>query len=155
MKIYTSYFNKLRSLKDDYILISISRYRPKYIKPYYRFEELAPSENLLRLYKHDNLTKREYITKYYNETLGKISSADDIYSRFLKIYEKHKKPILLLCYEKSDDFCHRHIVSNWLNMNVSSKLIKKNYIKELIEEGVTKAHESYNRKYGYIPSGSI
>ena len=25
--------------------------------------------------------------------------------------------IALLCYEKPDDFCHRHLVADWLNKN--------------------------------------
>lgn len=35
-----------------------------------------------------------------------------------KLYElSNGSDIALICYEKSEDFCHRHLVVDWLNNN--------------------------------------
>ena len=40
--------------------------------------------------------------------------------------------IILLCYEKSTDFCHRHLVANWINENNTLRI----NIKEWSSDGV-------------------
>ena len=39
---------------------------------------------------------------------------------FFNLSEKQNEyynSIVLICYEKPDDFCHRHLVANWFNEN--------------------------------------
>lgn len=33
------------------------------------------------------------------------------------IWENPKEHLVLVCFEKSDDFCHRNIVSKWMREN--------------------------------------
>ena len=74
--------------------------------------ELVPTKELLNwwksLSKEEQLSK-EYQLKYKKEyvrtVLNKLNPKE--------IYEKYNNKIFL-CFEKTGDFCHRHIVSSWL-----------------------------------------
>ena len=56
-----------------------------------------------------------YIKHFYSEVLDNLNP-QDVYN---KLYELSVgKDCVLLCYEKSDDFCHRHIVAKWLEDNL-------------------------------------
>lgn len=99
--IKTSYFAKYKG-EDG---ISISRYTPKWFKGN-SFKPLAPNVDLLNDYKNGLINEDTYKQRYYKETLNKLN-AQLIY----KLLDNK----VLLCYETSDKFCHRHIVAEWLN----------------------------------------
>jgi len=104
--IYTSYFANIKKLPPHLKTISISRFPPKW----YEGESdllLAPSKELLLGIKDGNISEEEY-TKEYLDYLNTLNPKE--------IEEKYKDSILL-CYEKTGDFCHRHILTNWLNYN--------------------------------------
>lgn len=105
--IYTSYFanqRKLAHLKK----VSISRFPPKWFQADEYALELAPSKELLNEYKNGNVSDEEYDEIYKQETLSKLNPED--------IFHKYDGAVLL-CYEKTGDFCHRNIVSQWLQEN--------------------------------------
>lgn len=58
-------------------------------------------------------SKQWYKEKYYETVLSKLNAKDLIDS--LKIAEGFD--ICLVCYETPNKFCHRQIVSDWLNKN--------------------------------------
>ena len=106
--IYTSYFASKKYNKDQGI--SISRYNKFWQGE--RYQALYPSVDLLAWWKglSPELQKHEsyiqlYFTKYKMETLDKL----DPHKVATELEGK-----VLLCYEKSVDFCHRHIVAAWL-----------------------------------------
>ena len=75
--------------------------------------ELAPKKYFFRQYK-DNIGKvpqevnvRYYIGEYYRAVLSQV----DIEA----LLEGEKDPILL-CYERGDDFCHRHVVAEYIEL---------------------------------------
>lgn len=114
--IYTSYYANIRNLPKDSTLVSISRGIPKYIQNIdHHFLTYAPSSKLLKDYKYKNLSEKEYIQRYYKETLNELEPYL-VYSFLLSLIEQG--PLMLLCYEKPGDFCHRHIYSNWLNTHI-------------------------------------
>ena len=45
-----------------------------------------------------------------------------------QVYEELGENAVLLCWEKSSDFCHRHLVSEWLSEKLGIEV--KEYIKE-------------------------
>ena len=106
--IYTSYFAAKKYNKEQGI--SIARWNKFWQGESY--PNLYPSTNLLNWWK--SLTKEEqesedcqhsYFEAYKEETLAKLDPhkvAAELNNR------------ILLCYEKSEDFCHRHIVAAWL-----------------------------------------
>lgn len=119
--IYTSYFAKLNSLPDNIIPISICGKAPDWYKGL-QYKKLAPKYDFFMKWKenHDN----DYYIKCFNEqVLNKL----DIYTVMRDLIDLaglteyigigSNKDICLICYEKSDDFCHRHLVADWLNKN--------------------------------------
>lgn len=104
--IYTSYFANHRKF-NNLETVSISRYTPVWSKNHISGIELAPSADLLNRYKQGLVSDEDYEVEYNHQ----LSLLDP----FL-ILEKYDNKILL-CYEKVGDFCHRHLVSNWLISN--------------------------------------
>lgn len=109
--IYTSYFSSKKYNKENGI--SIARYNKFWDGDSYYL--LFPSVCLLTWWKHmpaNFQQSKEYQDQYkkafYEETLSKLDPhkvAKDLEGK------------VLLCYEKSEDFCHRHIIRDWLKSN--------------------------------------
>lgn len=106
--IYTTNYTKASRLSEKYYLkVSISLYRPRDFKGM-QIQSFAPTKELLEDYKN-GLSAEQYEIRY-REQINKLT---DIYS-FFQIMAKQAKGrnILLLCYEKKNAFCHRHILSD-------------------------------------------
>jgi uncharacterized protein YeaO (DUF488 family) len=108
IQIYTTNYTKASRLSEKYYLkVSISLYRPKEFNGM-QINSFAPTKELLSAFKN-GLSEEEYEIRYRDQ----INKLSDIYS-FFKIMAKQAKgrDILLLCYEKKNSFCHRHILSD-------------------------------------------
>lgn len=110
---YTSYFAKISKIPKDAVVLSISRFPPKWLPQVKSFLELAPSANLLSGYKAGEVNEDQY-RKTFNEYLSQI---DPEIIREQLDFEACGQDIYLLCYEAPDKFCHRHLVRDWLNIN--------------------------------------
>ena len=108
------------------------------------YMELAPLKSFWRTWK-DNIGKiseeennKYYIEQYYDLVLSKL----DVETVFNDLNNS-----VLLCYEDNNMFCHRHIVSAWIELLlgekvrevklVNNKLVevrKPDYIKDYLEE---------------------
>lgn len=105
LPMYTSYFANWRNYPTDkYQPIAVVRTTPKYYH-YMNIPELAPPEKI-KHYPHETLAI------IYREYLDNNRSARGICIQIAKICGD-KIPVLL-CYEKPHDFCHRHILREWL-----------------------------------------
>lgn len=116
MKIYTSYFAKAYQFPDDkYSCIAISVGVPKAINVK-SYKKLAPLWDIVQEYKNNGGDIEKYKRRYYNEVLNKLGVCE-VYKDLEKLSDG--KDIVLLCYEgiKNNDFCHRHLVSQWLREN--------------------------------------
>ena len=112
--IYTSYFAKLKSLPKNIIPISICGKAPGWYQGL-QYKKLAPKYDFFMKWKenHDN----EYYIKCFNEQVLSKLEPHLVVSELYKMINNFGKSICLICYEKPDDFCHRHLVSDWLNEN--------------------------------------
>lgn len=114
--IYTSYFAKLKSLPDNIVPISICAKAPDWYKGL-QYKKLAPKYDFFMKWKetHDN----EYYIRCFNEqVLNKLDILNVIRDLIdLAPGDMTGKTICLVCYEKPGDFCHRHLVADWLNKN--------------------------------------
>jgi uncharacterized protein (DUF488 family) len=106
--IYTSYFSSKKYNKENGI--SIARYNKFWDGESYPL--LYPSASLLAWWKDLNKSEQndiwfteQYEQAYFKETL-------DVLDPHRVAAELEGK--VLLCYEKSEDFCHRHLVAEWL-----------------------------------------
>lgn len=110
MRIYTTYFAKLKSLPEGVIPISICGKAPSwYIGAQYK--KLAPKYEFFREWQktHDN----NYYIKCFKEQVTSLLIQNIVVSELSKI--SSGCDIALVCYEKPTDFCHRHLVAEWLN----------------------------------------
>lgn len=112
MKIYTSYFGNLRNIPPDIVPISIARHTPAWFDGQ-RIEILAPNEHTRAKYNFDG-NKERYTREYTNDVLQYLYAP-----KLVQILEVRSggKDVVLLCYESPEKFCHRHLLSNWLNQN--------------------------------------
>lgn len=123
--IYTSYFAKLKSLPDNVVPISICAKVPNWYKGL-QYKKLAPKYDFFMKWKEDH--DNDYYIKCFNkqvlEPLSVARIVDEIQVMIPdEIKRKMQVPVslsrdyhvVLLCYEKPSDFCHRHLVSDWMN----------------------------------------
>ena len=108
MKIYTSYFsNGAKLAKSGIMMIGIALYPPKWFTGLSN-KYVSPSWDIL----HNSKSKEDYVQRFNSEILAHRDP-----KAFLSAIEKmaNGKDVALCCFEKPDDFCHRHLVAKWLN----------------------------------------
>lgn len=110
--IYTSYFAKLKKIPKDYIPIAICGKSPSWYKGL-EYKKLAPKYNFFIKWKetHDN----DYYIKCFNEQVLNNLNPNVVIEELKHLASSEN--IILVCYEKPKDFCHRHLVADWLNQN--------------------------------------
>lgn len=115
--IYTSYFAKLKSLPDNIIPISICGKAPDWYKGL-QYKKLAPKYGFFMEWKqnHDNEFYIEHFKKEVLDNLTILQVVRDLLDMQINV-NMAQKQIALICYEKPTDFCHRHLVADWLNEN--------------------------------------
>ena len=111
--IYTSYFGKLKSLPKNIVPIAICGGLP----PFYSgawYKKLAPSWSIWREWNQSHDETR-YTERFSHEILDNLNPHEVVkeLNEFIRNYPIDTD-IALICYEKSGDFCHRHLVANWL-----------------------------------------
>ncbi|MCM1361744.1 MAG: DUF488 domain-containing protein [Clostridiales bacterium] len=107
MKIYTSYFGNLKKLYAAGIEpIGIARWQPKWFFGR-NMKHLAPTAYMLS----DSCSQEDYV-KLYGEILKHLDL-----EQLKRDFETIGHDVALCCYEKPDDFCHRHLLAEYLNKN--------------------------------------
>lgn len=111
--IYTSYFAKLKSLPENIIPVSICGKAPDWYKGL-QYRKLAPKYDFFIKWKenHDN---DYYIKCFEEQVLDKLNIHQVVFDLYETVTDDYD--IVLVCYEKPTDFCHRHLVANWLTEN--------------------------------------
>lgn len=125
--IFTTYFAQLHNLPENIIPVSICGKAPDWYKGL-EHKKLAPKYSFFSEWKIDH--NNDYYIEHFNtEVLDKLSPLKVVTELQMRLPEeikiKMKAPfydnpdwhIALVCYEKPEDFCHRHLVSKWLNEN--------------------------------------
>ena len=140
--IYTSSYQNSKSSTIQTYSISKDKGRDaNYHGDYYL--PLAPTENFFRIWRNNRgqIDEMEnnayYMREFYNQILKPKNPKE--------IYELLDNSILL-CYEDSNQFCHRHIVAAWLELTLGIEVCevtinqdtieikdKPKYIKEYLE----------------------
>lgn len=125
--IYTSYFAQLRNMPENVIPISICGKAPDWYDGL-QYKKLAPKYGFFTEWKktHDN----NFYIEHFNDEVLKMLSVPKVLADLQMLipdYIKSKMDvpvwinkdwhIALICYERPTDFCHRHLVSKWLNEN--------------------------------------
>lgn len=122
MKIYTSYFGNSRKLQQAGIkVVGIALYPPKWFYGI-SMKQVSPTKSILFA---KNQTEEEYIRRYKAEVLAKQDMR-----QFLKTVEMASggQDVALCCYEKPEDFCHRHILAEWIKEKTGVEIKEYGYI---------------------------
>ena len=154
--IYTSYFAKIRKFPSNVSPISIARFTPKGVDiPC--ILELAPTKEILLKYKEDGNTDN-YIKAYNEQVLDKYNT-DEFISLIEKasgikgVADSMNKHVALCCFEKSEDFCHRHLIADRLERNnIKVQELDENIIEEIknTDNGIEKTACFTGRRPKYL-----
>ena len=126
--IYTSYFGNLRNINGPYEVVSICLQPPKWFMGV-NIRDLAPRSFDFREYKKNGDEQR--MKESYLQNVLQLLGPEVILAKiFLALSDKaqeilaqegdywYKSPdfhVVLLCYEKPTGFCHRFVLSEYLN----------------------------------------
>lgn len=112
MKIFTSYFAKLKEIeKAGIVPIAVCQYPPKFYQGAV-LKEVAPAWEMIQGMK-DPTTRDFFAVKYElflsgkdrQQILGKLE------------FMSGGKDVALLCFESPTNFCHRHPLARWLGLD--------------------------------------
>lgn len=93
-------------------MVSIARYMPRFMSDQNRskiteYKALAPTSDMLRM------SEGQY-RPIFNRILSSLSIKEVIKNLKMISEREGGKDVVLLCYEKIGDFCHRHMVADWI-----------------------------------------
>lgn len=123
--LYTTYFANVKSLPPNTTAVSICGRSPDWWNGL-EYKKFAPKWSFFSVWKETK--DNDYYIKHFREEVLKqldiIRTTTELQA--LLPYEVRGKMteavwndenyhLALVCYEKPEDFCHRHLVSEWLN----------------------------------------
>lgn len=124
MEISTSYFAQLRKIEAmaGAVPVAVCRYPPDWYKGEV-YKKIAPDYSMMTGMK--NADTREYFkSKYLKEVLGRLEPGI-VEKDIAAIVERNGGAFaVLLCFEKPADFCHRHLVAEWLGRDPAAAELK-------------------------------
>jgi uncharacterized protein YeaO (DUF488 family) len=124
--IYTSYFGNHRNFPVGCFTISVARFLSSNIKVDLEATVIAPSSTTLFRYKHKEITQEQYKKIYLKQLSDDRGQLKVFIKNILEISED--RDVLLLCYERDGDFCHRHTLRKVIN-----KVLKRSNLPEVVE----------------------
>ena len=99
--------------KNDDNLVSIAVKAPEWYTGR-EYKKLAPKYWFFKKYKEDG-DEEFYTEQYYKEVLDKLNPKE--------VYEElGGDNAIILCWERYDKFCHRHLVAEWLMKELGIKV---------------------------------
>lgn len=110
--IYTSYYARINKIPENFVPVSIAARAPQFYRGL-EYKKIAPNHSFFKVWKDTG--DNDYYIKHYNEEILSKLNVKEVLSDLLSL--THSYDICLLCYEKSSDFCHRHLVRDWLVSN--------------------------------------
>lgn len=125
MAIYTSYYGNHNHFPKDSYLVSVSLTSPKGMCDKDLFS-LSPDINTLEAYKKNIIDEDQYTSTYYNKLSAIKPEVKQKLIDFLHTQEAtHPGGVFLLCYERPEQFCHRHLLAKWLDIGIKEYPIFK------------------------------
>ena len=109
--IYTSYFGKLRKIPKEIARVSVCKLAPKDYRGL-QYKKLAPSLEMMLEYK--NKQNRELYERRFTDEILSPLFITEVVSDLASLTDR-AQDIVLVCYEKDENCCHRKFISDWLN----------------------------------------
>ena len=120
--MYTGYFASLKNYqKNGLTPVSIAAKAPIWYHDA-EYKKLAPKWSFFNEWKNgSHKGDNDYYIKHFKEEiLDKLDPAKVI-KELEELAGVSSDKIILLCYERPDDFCHRYLVADWFNAYYGSK----------------------------------
>ena len=113
---YTTYFSNVKNLPPNIVPISIAA-KPPAGWTGLEYKKLAPNWSFFSVWREtqDNDYYIEHFQKEILDELNVLAVVRDLCTAAL--LKGTVTDIALVCYESPEKFCHRHLVSEWLNNN--------------------------------------
>lgn len=115
MYIYTSYFANIKNLPKNIVPIAVCRFVPKWYNGAV-YKKLAPTVQMLEDYK-ETQDEKCFQERYTNNILRKLYVCTVLMDlqRIMLSQNAAAEGICLVCFEAPDKFCHRRLLTKWLN----------------------------------------
>jgi len=115
----TGYFARLKDYqKINLTPISIAAKVPSWYKGD-EYKKLAPKWSFYSEWKNgSHKGDNDYYIKHFKEEVLDNLDPEQVLKELEGFSGVSEDNIILLCYEKSGTFCHRHLVADWLNQNI-------------------------------------
>lgn len=115
----TGYFARLKDYqKINLTPISIAAKAPIWYKGS-EYKKLAPKWSFYSEWKNgSHKGDNDYYIKHFKEEILDNLDPEQVLKELEGFSGVSEDNIILLCYEKSGTFCHRHLVADWLNQNI-------------------------------------
>lgn len=116
--MYTGYFAKLKSYEEAGLVpVSIALKTPDWYHGA-QYKKLAPKWSFFSEWKNGSHKGDDdyYMQHFKTEVLDNLDP-EQVVKELEGFTGVSRDKIILICYEKPGDFCHRHLVSMWLTVN--------------------------------------
>ena len=117
MKIFTSFFGNKNNIPSNILKVSIASESPKNYNGV-TYKSLAPNAIDTIDLKYGRINFETY-KRRFNKKLSKLDVRKIVNT--LKSLSMGMD-VVLLCHESNNEYCHRKLVSNWINKNTSNKV---------------------------------
>ena len=116
--MYTGYFAQLKKYEAAGLIpISICGKAPDWYNGL-QYKVLAPKWAFFKEWKDgSHKGDNEYYIEHFNAEVLSNITARKVIRDIESLSGVSSKDIILICYEKPSDFCHRHLVADWLKEN--------------------------------------
>lgn len=110
MQIYTARFADVEDC-EGLTTISLAKHPPEWYTGL-EYPNLFSTERLIKMYNKGEITSFQYTEHFVQEILRKLNPETVLRDI---IGMSKGGDVYLCCWGNPDEFCHRHIVLNWLN----------------------------------------
>lgn len=125
ISIYSSYYARAKSLACEGILyVQVSNTAPDWF-PYELLNVsnmVAPTWLLITQYRNGDISFDKFSEQYKQSLNLRISKEEFVNKLYVEAEERNCNTIVLLCWEKEDDKCHRSALGEWLGNNFKYEL---------------------------------
>lgn len=116
--MYTGYFAKLKSYEEAGLVpVSIALKTPDWYHGA-QYKKLAPKWSFFSEWKNgSHKGDNDYYMQHFKTEVLDNLDPEQVVKELEEFTGVSRDKIILICYEKPGDFCHRHLVSMWLTVN--------------------------------------
>lgn len=116
--MYTGYFAKLKNYEEKGLIpISICGKAPDWYNGL-QYKVLAPKWGFFNEWKNgSHKGDNDYYVEHFQKEVLDTLDYNSVLIQLARRSNGKLDSVILLCYEKPGDFCHRHLVADWLTNN--------------------------------------